>query len=115
MWTAPFLLLVAFIHPVSPILTCHPLSLSLSSPSLLSLSSPSILSLSPLSLLSLSPLSLSSLFSLSQVVREAHFTGQSYLNMKLDQAPGLKDNFYAGVGFRTEQKEGLMFYHQASV
>ncbi|XP_031422129.1 laminin subunit alpha-5 isoform X2 [Clupea harengus] len=48
------------------------------------------------------------------VVREAHFTGQSYLNMKLDQAPGLKDNFYAGVGFRTEQKEGLMFYHQAS-
>ncbi|XP_076132765.1 laminin subunit alpha-5 isoform X1 [Alosa pseudoharengus] len=47
------------------------------------------------------------------VVREAHFTGQSYLDMKMDKAPALRDSFYAGVGFRTGQKEGLMFHHQA--
>ncbi|XP_063064918.1 laminin subunit alpha-5 isoform X2 [Engraulis encrasicolus] len=48
------------------------------------------------------------------VVREAHFTGQSYLNMMMGNTPALRDNFYAGVGFRTDQNDGLMFYHQAS-
>ncbi|XP_030624223.1 laminin subunit alpha-5 [Chanos chanos] len=45
------------------------------------------------------------------VAREAYFSGQSYLLM--DSTTGLTDSFYAGVGFRTEQKNGIMFYHQA--
>ncbi|KAK3546887.1 hypothetical protein QTP86_003815 [Hemibagrus guttatus] len=47
------------------------------------------------------------------VAREAHFKGQSYLDLRLDNLPDLTDNFYAGVGFRTEQKNGLLLQHQA--
>uniref|UniRef100_A0A671Z1U8 Laminin subunit alpha-5 n=1 Tax=Sparus aurata TaxID=8175 RepID=A0A671Z1U8_SPAAU len=46
------------------------------------------------------------------VAREAHFSGQSYLNLALTGVPTLRNNFYASFSFRTEQKEGLMFYHQ---
>ncbi|XP_029580196.1 laminin subunit alpha-5 [Salmo trutta] len=47
------------------------------------------------------------------VAREAHFSGQSYLDLSPDNIPALRNNFYAGFGFRTDQKNGLMFYHQA--
>ncbi|CAL8370062.1 unnamed protein product [Lota lota] len=47
------------------------------------------------------------------VAREAHFSGQSYLDLDPSNIPGLRDNFYAGFGFRTQQKAGLMLYHQA--
>uniref|UniRef100_A0A8K9UV88 Laminin subunit alpha-5 n=1 Tax=Oncorhynchus mykiss TaxID=8022 RepID=A0A8K9UV88_ONCMY len=47
------------------------------------------------------------------VAREAHFSGQSYLDLSPDSIPGLRNNFYAGFGFRSDQKNGLMFYHQA--
>ncbi|CAL8253378.1 unnamed protein product [Arctogadus glacialis] len=47
------------------------------------------------------------------VAREAHFSGQSYLDIDHSDIPGLRDNFYAGFGFRTQQKAGLMLYHQA--
>ncbi|XP_034550802.1 laminin subunit alpha-5 [Notolabrus celidotus] len=46
------------------------------------------------------------------VAREGHFSGQSYLDFALTNIPSLRDNFYASFSFRTEQKEGLMFYHQ---
>ncbi|XP_047186725.1 laminin subunit alpha-5 isoform X2 [Scophthalmus maximus] len=46
------------------------------------------------------------------VAREAHFSGQSYLDLALTNVPSLRDNFYASFSFRTEKKEGLMFYHQ---
>uniref|UniRef100_UPI0037E9B905 laminin subunit alpha-5 n=1 Tax=Semicossyphus pulcher TaxID=241346 RepID=UPI0037E9B905 len=46
------------------------------------------------------------------VAREAHFSGQSYLDLALTNIPSLRNNFYASFSFRTEQKEGLMFYHQ---
>ncbi|KAG7283457.1 hypothetical protein CRUP_035250, partial [Coryphaenoides rupestris] len=49
----------------------------------------------------------------SGVAREAHFSGQSYLNLDPMNIPALRDNFYAGFGFRTQQKAGLMLYHQA--
>ncbi|KAM3618812.1 uncharacterized protein V6R79_025116 [Siganus canaliculatus] len=45
------------------------------------------------------------------VAREAHFSSQSYLDMALSNVPSLRNNFYAGFSFRTEQKDGLMFYH----
>uniref|UniRef100_A0A8C2ZML6 Laminin subunit alpha-5 n=1 Tax=Cyclopterus lumpus TaxID=8103 RepID=A0A8C2ZML6_CYCLU len=46
------------------------------------------------------------------VAREAHFSGQSYLDFStLINIPSLRNNFYSSFGFRTEQKEGLMFYH----
>ncbi|CAL8280300.1 unnamed protein product [Boreogadus saida] len=48
------------------------------------------------------------------VAREAHFSGQSYLDIDHSDIPGLRDNFYAGFGFRTQQKAGLMLYHQAT-
>ncbi|XP_057219104.1 laminin subunit alpha-5 isoform X1 [Triplophysa rosa] len=44
--------------------------------------------------------------------REAHFAGEGYLGLKLDDVPDVPDNFYAGIGFRTDQQNGLMFYHQ---
>ncbi|XP_051518234.1 laminin subunit alpha-5 [Myxocyprinus asiaticus] len=44
--------------------------------------------------------------------REAHFAGEGYLSLKLDGVPDVPDNFYAGIGFRTDQQNGLMFYHQ---
>uniref|UniRef100_A0A8C4GGV7 Laminin subunit alpha-5 n=1 Tax=Dicentrarchus labrax TaxID=13489 RepID=A0A8C4GGV7_DICLA len=45
------------------------------------------------------------------VAREAHFSGQSYLDLNLTNIPSLRNNFYTSFSFRTEQKEGLMFYH----
>ncbi|XP_037629113.1 laminin subunit alpha-5 isoform X3 [Sebastes umbrosus] len=45
------------------------------------------------------------------VAREAHFSGQSYLDLALTNIPSLRNNFYASFSFRTAQKEGLMFYH----
>ncbi|XP_069035717.1 laminin subunit alpha-5 isoform X1 [Lepisosteus oculatus] len=47
------------------------------------------------------------------VVRGAEFSGQGYLSLSLENVPSLQDNFYAGFGFRTSQKDGLMFYHEA--
>ncbi|KAL1020659.1 hypothetical protein UPYG_G00002980, partial [Umbra pygmaea] len=47
------------------------------------------------------------------VTREAFFSGQSYLNLSPDNIPDLGNNFYAGFGFRTDQRNGIMFYHQA--
>ncbi|KAM4609874.1 laminin subunit alpha-5 [Polymixia lowei] len=47
------------------------------------------------------------------VAREAHFSGQSYLDLAPASIPSLRNNFYSGFGFRTDQKAGLMFYHQA--
>uniref|UniRef100_A0A8C9YW11 Laminin, alpha 5 n=1 Tax=Sander lucioperca TaxID=283035 RepID=A0A8C9YW11_SANLU len=49
------------------------------------------------------------------VAREAHFSGQSYLDMALTNIPTLTNNFYASFSFRTEQTEGLMFYHHDQV
>ncbi|XP_029011451.1 laminin subunit alpha-5 isoform X2 [Betta splendens] len=45
------------------------------------------------------------------VAREAHFTGQSYLDFNLTNIPSISNNFYASFSFRTGQKEGLLFYH----
>ncbi|XP_067382208.1 laminin subunit alpha-5 isoform X2 [Channa argus] len=45
------------------------------------------------------------------VAREAHFSGQSYLDFDLTNIPNISNNFYASFTFRTDQKEGLMFYH----
>uniref|UniRef100_A0A7N8XFZ2 Laminin subunit alpha-5 n=1 Tax=Mastacembelus armatus TaxID=205130 RepID=A0A7N8XFZ2_9TELE len=45
------------------------------------------------------------------VAREAYFSGQSYLELALTNIPNLGNNFYASFSFRTEQKEGLLFYH----
>lgn len=50
-----------------------------------------------------------------QFTREAHFTGDGYLGLQLADVPDVQDNFYAGVGFRTEHQDGLMFYHQGQV
>uniref|UniRef100_A0A671KQZ1 Laminin subunit alpha-5 n=1 Tax=Sinocyclocheilus anshuiensis TaxID=1608454 RepID=A0A671KQZ1_9TELE len=44
--------------------------------------------------------------------REAHFTGEGYLRLKMDNVLDHPDNFYAGIGFRTDQQNGLMFYRQ---
>uniref|UniRef100_A0A8C4DLR4 Laminin subunit alpha-5 n=1 Tax=Dicentrarchus labrax TaxID=13489 RepID=A0A8C4DLR4_DICLA len=49
------------------------------------------------------------------VAREAHFSGQSYLDLNLTNIPSLRNNFYTSFSFRTEQKEGLMFYHHDQV
>nr|XP_046253250.1 laminin subunit alpha-5 isoform X2 [Scatophagus argus] len=46
------------------------------------------------------------------VAREAHFSGQSYLDLAPTNIPTLRNNFYASFSFRTEQMEGLMFYHR---
>ncbi|XP_053704727.1 laminin subunit alpha-5 isoform X1 [Synchiropus splendidus] len=46
------------------------------------------------------------------VAREAHFSGQSYLDLALTDVPTLRNNFYASFSFRTEKRDGLMFYHQ---
>ncbi|KAM9785933.1 laminin subunit alpha-5 [Neosynchiropus ocellatus] len=45
------------------------------------------------------------------VAREAHFSGLSYLDLALTDVPTLRNNFYASFSFRTEKKDGLMFYH----
>ncbi|KAB5546449.1 hypothetical protein PHYPO_G00072140 [Pangasianodon hypophthalmus] len=47
------------------------------------------------------------------VAREAHFKGQNYLDLKLDNLPDLTDNFYAGVGFRSAQRNALLLHHRA--
>ncbi|KAM4737780.1 laminin subunit alpha-5 isoform 2-T2 [Anableps anableps] len=46
------------------------------------------------------------------VAREAHFSGQSYLQLALNDISSQKNNFYTSFSFRTDQKNGLMFYHQ---
>ncbi|KAI5095781.1 laminin subunit alpha-5 isoform X1 [Silurus meridionalis] len=46
------------------------------------------------------------------MAREAYFKGQSYLDLKLDNLPNITDRFYAGVGFRTEQKNALLLHHR---
>ncbi|XP_066526408.1 laminin subunit alpha-5 isoform X2 [Hoplias malabaricus] len=47
------------------------------------------------------------------VAREAHFTGKSYLDFNFEKIPSLTDKFYAGLGFRTSQTNGLLLhYHQ---
>ncbi|XP_035378190.1 laminin subunit alpha-5 isoform X2 [Electrophorus electricus] len=48
------------------------------------------------------------------VAREAHFTGNSYLDLKLDDLPDLSSAFYAGLGFRTAQENGLLLHHQVT-
>ncbi|XP_077410264.1 laminin subunit alpha-5 isoform X1 [Vanacampus margaritifer] len=45
------------------------------------------------------------------VAREAHFSGQSYLDLALSNVPRLRSNFYASFSFRTEHKDGLLFFH----
>lgn len=50
-----------------------------------------------------------------QVAREAHFSGQSYLDLAVSNIPTLRNNFYASFSFRTEQQEGLLFYHRDQV
>lgn len=52
---------------------------------------------------------------LFQFTREAHFTGEGYLGLKMENVLDLPDDFYAGIGFRTDQQNGLMFYHQGQV
>ncbi|KAG9332520.1 hypothetical protein JZ751_014618 [Albula glossodonta] len=47
------------------------------------------------------------------VAREAHFSGNGYVGLSLDNLPSLQSNFYAGLGFRTDQKNGLMLHHVA--
>ncbi|XP_037833033.1 laminin subunit alpha-5 isoform X1 [Kryptolebias marmoratus] len=46
------------------------------------------------------------------VAREAHFNGQSYLDLGVTNVSSLRSNFYISFSFRTDQTEGLMFYHQ---
>uniref|UniRef100_A0A8B9LXF7 Laminin subunit alpha-5 n=1 Tax=Astyanax mexicanus TaxID=7994 RepID=A0A8B9LXF7_ASTMX len=43
-----------------------------------------------------------------------HFTGQSYLDFNLGILPNIT-NFYAGLGFRTDQENGLLLHHQSGV
>lgn len=50
-----------------------------------------------------------------QVAREAYFKGQSYLDLSVDNLPDITDMFYAGVGFRTDQRNALLLQHQAQV
>ncbi|XP_061621466.1 laminin subunit alpha-5 isoform X2 [Phyllopteryx taeniolatus] len=45
------------------------------------------------------------------VAREAHFSGQSYLDLALSNVPGLRSGFYVSFSFRTEHKDGLVFFH----
>ncbi|XP_028849375.1 laminin subunit alpha-5 isoform X2 [Denticeps clupeoides] len=47
-------------------------------------------------------------------LREAYFSGQSFVSMKLSDLPShpdVTDNFYAGIGFRTSNKNGLILQH----
>lgn len=50
-----------------------------------------------------------------QVAREAYFSGQSYLDLGVTNVSSLMSNFYASFSFRTDQTEGLMFYHKDQV
>ncbi|XP_061114000.1 laminin subunit alpha-5 isoform X1 [Conger conger] len=47
------------------------------------------------------------------VSREVHFSGTGYLGLSLDNLPSLQSNFYAGLGFRTDQKNGLLLHYVA--
>ncbi|XP_037539702.1 laminin subunit alpha-4 [Nematolebias whitei] len=47
-----------------------------------------------------------------KVAREAYFSGQSYLDLGVTNVSSLMSNFYASFSFRTDQTEGLMFYHK---
>uniref|UniRef100_A0A8C1MWR1 Laminin subunit alpha-5 n=1 Tax=Cyprinus carpio TaxID=7962 RepID=A0A8C1MWR1_CYPCA len=42
----------------------------------------------------------------------AHFTGEGYLGLKMDNVVDHPQELYAGIGFRTDQQNGLMFYRQ---
>uniref|UniRef100_A0A096M5Y4 Uncharacterized protein n=1 Tax=Poecilia formosa TaxID=48698 RepID=A0A096M5Y4_POEFO len=46
------------------------------------------------------------------VARKAHFSGQSYMKLAPKDVSSQKDKFYASFSFRTEQKNGLMFFHK---
>ncbi|XP_015258525.1 PREDICTED: laminin subunit alpha-5, partial [Cyprinodon variegatus] len=46
------------------------------------------------------------------VVREAHFRGQSYLQLAPTSINNLKNDFYASFSFRTDEKDGLILYHR---
>ncbi|XP_028307698.1 laminin subunit alpha-5 isoform X2 [Gouania willdenowi] len=46
------------------------------------------------------------------VARQAHFSGQSYLDMALSDVISLRNNFYTSFSFRTDQSDGLMFHHR---
>ncbi|CAN9515277.1 unnamed protein product [Ophioblennius macclurei] len=46
------------------------------------------------------------------VAREAHFGGQSYLDLALTNIPTLRNNFYASFSFRTDSTDALMFFHR---
>uniref|UniRef100_A0A8C1MUI0 Laminin, alpha 5 n=1 Tax=Cyprinus carpio TaxID=7962 RepID=A0A8C1MUI0_CYPCA len=50
-----------------------------------------------------------------QFMREAHFTGEGYLGLKMDNVVDHPQELYAGIGFRTDQQNGLMFYRQGQV
>ncbi|KAM9296559.1 laminin subunit alpha-5 [Gastrophryne carolinensis] len=47
------------------------------------------------------------------IARLVQFHGNGFLNMDLKNVPSFKDDFYAGFGFQTSQKNGLM-YRQSS-
>ncbi|XP_039878777.1 laminin subunit alpha-5 isoform X1 [Simochromis diagramma] len=46
------------------------------------------------------------------LAREGYFPGQSYLNFNVMDASSIMNNFFAGLGFRTETTDGLMFFHK---
>ncbi|XP_061781861.1 laminin subunit alpha-5 isoform X2 [Nerophis lumbriciformis] len=46
------------------------------------------------------------------VARQAHFSGQSYLDLSLSNIPTLRNNFYFSFSFTSQKKDGLMFLHQ---
>lgn len=50
-----------------------------------------------------------------QLAREGYFSGQSYLNFNVTDASSIMNNFFAGLGFRTETTDGLMFFHKSQV
>ncbi|XP_066558405.1 laminin subunit alpha-5 isoform X2 [Amia ocellicauda] len=47
------------------------------------------------------------------IVRSAEFSGLGYLELSLKNVPSLLNNFQAGFGFKTNQRNGLMFHHMA--
>ncbi|XP_035771041.1 laminin subunit alpha-5 [Neolamprologus brichardi] len=46
------------------------------------------------------------------LAREGYFPGQGYLNFNVTDASSIMNNFFAGLGFRTEKTDGLMFFHK---
>lgn len=51
----------------------------------------------------------------AQVVREAYFSSQSYLQLDVTDANSLKSEFYGSFSFRTDEKDGLMLFHRDQV